>query len=136
MHFTRLGLLAITVVLGACSTSAEKMFPTEGATDMREVFRAKGQASGNSALLETRSTLRRPLQDEELQQDTEQHYTRSAAQEINAQFVRLPNPDLVMYVFPHLAGNEGAPIPGYSTVFPLHQKIHYALPGERVAEDR
>jgi len=65
-----------------------------------------------------------------------QNYTRSARQEIHAQFVRLPNPDLVMYIYPHLAGHEGAPIPGYSTVFPLHQKIHYALPGEHVAEDR
>jgi len=134
MHFTRLSLLAITVVLGACSTSAEKMFPTEGATDMTDVFRAKGQAGGNNALLETRSTLRRPL--EESEHEEPQSYTRSARQEIHSQFIRLPNPDLVMYVFPHLAGNEGAPIPGYSTVFPLHQNIHYALPGERVMEDR
>jgi len=134
MRCLKVSLLAITVVLGACSTSAEKMFPTDGATDMREVFRAKGQASGNSALLETRSTLRRTL--EENEHEEPQNYTRDAKQEIHAQFVRLPNPDLVMYVFPHLAGNEGAPIPGYSTVFPLHQKIHYALPGERVAEDR
>jgi len=135
MRFLNLGALTITLVLlAACSTSAEKMFPTNGATDMREVFRAKGQASGNSALLETRSTLRRPL--EEGEYEPPQNYTRDAKQEIHAQFVRLPNPDLVMYVYPHLAGGEGAPIPGYSTVFPLHQKIHYALPGERTAEDQ
>ncbi len=29
-------------------------------------------------------------------------YTRTASNEIHSQFKRLPNPDLVMYVFPHL----------------------------------
>jgi conjugative transfer region lipoprotein (TIGR03751 family) len=46
------------------------------------------------------------------------------------QFPRLPNPDLVMYVYPHLAGTQ-APVPGYSTVFPLYES-QYALPGERL----
>ncbi|MFF0977525.1 TIGR03751 family conjugal transfer lipoprotein, partial [Proteus mirabilis] len=46
-------------------------------------------------------------------------------------FPRLPNPDMVMYVFPHLsAGN--LPVPGYSTVFPFYHQVQYALPGERV----
>jgi len=133
---TQKSLLIITIVfLSACSTSANKMFPTEGATDMREVFRAKGQATtGNTALLETRSTLRRPLMESE--QTLSRHDIGHAAQAIQPSFVRLPNPDLVMYVYPHLAGQEGAPIPGYSTVFPLYQQVHYALPGERVAGDQ
>ncbi|QGM70484.1 TIGR03751 family conjugal transfer lipoprotein, partial [Proteus mirabilis] len=51
--------------------------------------------------------------------------------EIHQQFPRLPNPDMVMYVFPHLsAGN--LPVPGYSTVFPFYHQVQYALPGERV----
>ena len=39
-----------------------------------------------------------------------------------------------MYVFPHLSGSESVPVPGYSTVFPLYQRVHYALPGERVED--
>lgn len=57
-------------------------------------------------------------------------YTRTAENEINALFVRLPNPDLVMYVFPHLSTDDEVPVPGYSTVFPLYERVHYALPGE------
>lgn len=57
-------------------------------------------------------------------------YTRTAYNEIEALFVRLPNPDLVMYVFPHLVTEEGLPIPGYSTVFPMYERVIYALPGE------
>jgi conjugative transfer region lipoprotein (TIGR03751 family) len=37
---------------------------------------------------------------------------------------------LVMYVFPHLAGAERVPVPGYATTFPLYERIEYALPGE------
>ena len=61
-------------------------------------------------------------------------YTRTAQNEIYRQFHRLPNPDLVMYVFPHLAGTDPVPVPGYSTVFPLYQRVQYALPGERVED--
>jgi conjugative transfer region lipoprotein (TIGR03751 family) len=61
-------------------------------------------------------------------------YTRTAATEVYSQFRRLPNPDLAMYVFPHLAGSDPVPVPGYTTVFPLYQRVQYALPGERVED--
>ncbi len=35
-----------------------------------------------------------------------------------------------MYVFPHLAGPESVPVPGYATRFPLYERVEYALPGE------
>jgi len=57
-------------------------------------------------------------------------YTRDAQNEIEGIFPRLPNPTLVMYVFPHLSGAEGAPVPGYSTSFPMYTGVEYALPGE------
>ena len=56
-------------------------------------------------------------------------YTREAANEINQVFPLLPNPQMVLYVFPHLSA-EGAPVPGYSTAFPLYPVDQYALPGE------
>jgi conjugative transfer region lipoprotein (TIGR03751 family) len=61
-------------------------------------------------------------------------YTRTAANEVYSQFHRLPNPDLVMYVFPHLAGSDPVPVPGYTTVFPLFLRPRYAMPGERVED--
>ncbi|MCK9535959.1 MAG: TIGR03751 family conjugal transfer lipoprotein, partial [Pseudomonas sp.] len=30
--------------------------------------------------------------------------------------------------------SEGAPVPGYSTVFPLYNKVQYAMPGERLED--
>ena len=57
-------------------------------------------------------------------------YTREVATEIDNLFPRLENPDIVIYVYPHLATRTRAPIPGYSTVIPLYDQVHYRLPGE------
>ena len=35
-----------------------------------------------------------------------------------------------MYIFPHLAGAERVPVPGYATTFTLYERVEYALPGE------
>ena len=63
-----------------------------------------------------------------------QGYTRNAFNEIDVLFPRLPNPTLVMYVFPHLAGEAHAPVPGYATAFPMYEQVEYALPGEVPAQ--
>ena len=56
-------------------------------------------------------------------------FTREAANELQVKFPRLPNPELVLYVFPHFSP-KGRPIPGYTTSFLLYEKDEYALPGE------
>ena len=57
-------------------------------------------------------------------------YTRAAESEIEQVFPRLTNPDLVIYIYPHLATRTRAPIPGYTSVIPLFDRIEYQLPGE------
>ena len=57
-------------------------------------------------------------------------YSREAFNELDVRFPRLPNPSLVMYVFPHLAGSERTPVPGYATTFSMYERVEYALPGE------
>jgi conjugative transfer region lipoprotein (TIGR03751 family) len=56
-------------------------------------------------------------------------YTRDTANEINLRFPRLPNPEMVIYIFPHI-NDKGRPIPGYSTSFLMYEKDEYAMPGE------
>ncbi|WP_233188847.1 TIGR03751 family conjugal transfer lipoprotein [Hydrogenovibrio sp. SC-1] len=57
-------------------------------------------------------------------------YTRNANNELNHLFPRLPNPTLVMFIYPHIS-SSGVPVPGYSTAFSMYEKaIEYALPGE------
>ena len=57
-------------------------------------------------------------------------YTRTTRSELDNLFPRLENPDLVIYVYPHLATRTRAPIPGYTTVVPLYERVEYRLPGE------
>ncbi|MEH6498333.1 MAG: TIGR03751 family conjugal transfer lipoprotein [Pseudoalteromonas distincta] len=133
-------LLAAVATLAGCATSKEELMPHGGRT-MQDIWHqeAGDGGSGQAArrhLLDARQSLRRPLTDADWQMAPEQQarYTRTAANEIRSQFPRLPNPDLVMYVFPHLAGTDPVPVPGYSTVFPLYQRVQYAMPGERVED--
>ena len=57
-------------------------------------------------------------------------YTRTAANELELLFPRLPNPDIYIHVPPHLATDERVPVPGYTTAVPLYDRVEYALPGE------
>ena len=123
------------IVLAGCATNKEQLLP-HGETTMLDIWERETGRAGSRYLLDARQSLRRPLTDVDMQailaeRDT---YSRTAANEIGRQFKRLPNPDLVMYVFPHLAGSERVPVPSYSTVFPLHARVHYALPGERTQD--
>jgi len=73
---------------------------------------------------------RRPVRDDDA--DLLQVGTQEPAPTLDAvlqRFQRVPNPDLVMYVFPHLARGR-YPVPGYYTAFPLYETVEYALPGE------
>ena len=61
-------------------------------------------------------------------------YTRTAANELELLFPRLPNPDIYIYVPAHLATELRIPVPGYTTAVPLYDRVEYALPGEGGAE--
>ena len=130
--------LACALTLAACSTSKEEMLP-HGEANMLDVWEQGATSSiGKSRgrlLLDARQTLRRPIDPQQVASANDQaDYTRTASNEIHSQFKRLPKPDLVMYVFPHLAGSDPAPVPGYTTVFPFYQRVQYAMPGERTEE--
>lgn len=56
-------------------------------------------------------------------------YAREVFDELSVRFPRLPNPTIIMYIFPHLS-LEDTPVPGYSTMFQMYESVEYALPGE------
>ena len=131
------GMVAAFALLAGCATSKEALLPHGPATmlDVWEQY-AVGTSQGSGAsreLLRARSVLRRPLAPSNPNDliDSLDAYTRTAATEIYQQFERLPNPDMLMFVFPHLAGTEPVPVPGYTTVFSFYERTHYAMPGER-----
>ena len=117
----------ISLVLAGCAGTKEAVLPQDGPS-MKTIYEIHIHEMGARDPLSIRQELGdRPT----LTGEAALHgYTRDAANEIDAIFPRLPNPTLVMYVFPHLAGEESVPVPGYATAFPMYERTEYALPGE------
>jgi conjugative transfer region lipoprotein (TIGR03751 family) len=114
------------LALSGCSTTKEDVIPQDG-PDMQQIYSEHmRQSSAHSDPLQQRNGLGRAVRPGK--QDL-RAYTLEAANEIDQVFPLLPNPQMVLYVFPHLSA-EGAPVPGYTTAFPLYSVDQYALPGE------
>jgi len=118
---------SISLVLVGCANTKEAVLPQDGPS-MKAIYEQHIQQMGARDPLAMRKALGdRPIIDSG---GSLHGYTREAYNEIDTTFPRLPNPSLMMYVFPHLAGEEQVPVPGYVTTFPMYERIEYALPGE------
>ena len=122
-----LAIASISLVLGGCASTKDAVLPQDG-PPMAAIYDAHIRELAAQDPTVVRGVLgTRPINSGE----ADLHgYTREAFNELDLSFPRLPNPSLVMYVFPHLAGAERTPVPGYSTTFPLYERVEYALPGE------
>ena len=122
-------LLISSINLAGCSASTRAVLPQGGPT-MTEIYKQKMHESemqsdgldkarneANAGWLGAANT-------------SQYGYTRTANNELKNLFPKLPNPTVVMYVYPHLAGPDGAPVPGYSTAFTFYKEDHFALPGD------
>lgn len=120
-----LALVWTNVLMFGCASTKESVLPQDGPT-MKSIY------DQHMAGVQ-RSNQRQVIGGQPLPQSGIAHYqgfVREAANEIDTVFPRLPNPTLVMYIFPHLTGHERTPVPGYVTTFPFYEKVEYALPGE------
>lgn len=123
----RLMLLTTSISLASCAGSKDTVLPADGDT-MQTIYERHFSDIGMRDTLAVRDELNERPIDSDIGDLA--GYVRDAFNELNAHFPRLPNPTLVMYVFPHLAGDERVPVPGYATTFSLYRQVEYALPGE------
>lgn len=120
-------LLSISVLGVGCAGTKDSVLPHDGPT-MQAIYDAHfAGMNGADGTLARAALGPRPVQEGDTALNG---YTRDSDTELDTHFPRLPNPTLVMYVFPHLGGAARVPIPGYSTTFPLYARPEYALPGE------
>jgi conjugative transfer region lipoprotein (TIGR03751 family) len=148
--------LALLTIITGCANQETILPPAE--REMIDIYReAMNQVEGPTALAFDPATICSSLEleepPEECQKKLEAHaqavyrqleevkpeqpleyveYTRTALRELDSLFPRHDNPDMVIYVYPHLATRTRAPIPGYTTVIPLYERIEYRLPGESI----
>lgn len=112
---------------GCAGTGTDRtVLPKDGPT-MKAIYESHFEGLAREDPLALRGGVERPLGDAEADLAG---FSRTAFEELNVRFPRLPNPTLLMYVFPHLAGPERVPVPGYATAFPMYERPEYALPGE------
>lgn len=125
--------ILLATLLAGCSVTGPRESPlkevTAGSPTVLDVYRGKVSNAADSK--ETardrlvRDSVARPI----AQGDGHTQRYWSALEPLQQRFARVPNPDLVMVVFPHLARGK-YPVPGYVTAFPMYETTEYALPGE------
>ncbi|MCK4870238.1 MAG: TIGR03751 family conjugal transfer lipoprotein [Gammaproteobacteria bacterium] len=128
MNTQKIALLipCLISLVGCASTSFSGKIPNSGPTMANVYGQAMRQSSGASV-----EHVRRGVNPTGLYAG--QRAVRQNPAEIvtyNQHFKLLPNPQVQMYVYPHLAGRRQVPVPGYTTQFPMFNSVHYADPSE------
>lgn len=118
--------LSVLALVG-CSTAQDDTLPQPD-TNSEQVW--KNQMGQGDELAQYSGELRVPL-DADALATRQSDYARDSWREATNVFSRLPNPDIVLYVMPHQSGQM--PVPGYTTVFPLYERVHYATPADSPA---
>ncbi len=129
MHMLRALLLAAaSISLTACGSIAGNVIPNTGPA-MEQVY--DGMGKNNTAIkkitLDKQMHIHKPIALVSGAPALTGSVNRYA---VAQEFRKLPNPELTLYVFPHLAGADQVPVPGYYTVFNAYERDHYALPQE------
>lgn len=98
-------ILTLINIVTSCSSMSGNVVPQTGPT-MEEVYDNMHEESSVHEAIEAPQAINT-------------HYTSDNG------FHKLLNPELKMYVFPHLATKDEVPIPGYETRFSAYQREHY-----------
>ena len=126
------GLLGILGGAGGCSStpSASQLLPDDGPTTLQVYEAHLGGLPPKTASAAPGTALAPWTGGVPAAADWSAPSRRShaALTDLQRDFQRVPNPDVLGYVYPHRAGD--LPVPGYYTVFSLYEKTPYAQPGE------
>ena len=104
-----ISLLLPLLLLGGCASTKEAVLPQDGPS-MQAIYDAHMRETASQDPSVVREAL--GCRGVSPGEGDLAGYSREAFNELDVTFPRLPNPSLVMYVFPHLAGPERTPVPG------------------------
>ncbi len=115
-------ILTTTVIfaLSGCSTKIQPL-PDEGPTTAQII---SGSSSLQTSTEMSQSGLRRFSHI--TPPNSMSRLTQQRLYDLNSDFKRVPNPQIIGYVAPHF-NQADMPVPGYFTVFRLYAKDSYAL---------
>ncbi len=123
-----LGLVYLILCLSGCASSN----PPQTSMTEAQIYHEAMQQSNVESLNQTRLKVQNQMAMKSVGKTNINSFsdTASKAQKrLQKQFPQFPDPETIVYVYPHL-GPDGVPVPGYYTKFHLYQENYYALPGE------
>jgi len=130
-------LIVVPCLLSSCTNTPTKVLNRQYEMTMAELIQHNAKTTSDKAVHDryVHGTTR-GIEGEQLPENQNiENYTAIAAQEIDQLFPMLPNPQIRVYVYPHMATSTRAPVPGYTTAISLYERDEYALPNE-VARSR
>ncbi len=132
-HSMAMTVLCCSLALSACTTPGANTIPKGGSMTMTDIYRheTSGGENRQSVSPDDLTKLRASLVQDKGQTDYV-GYTATSINETDNLFHKLPNPEIAVYVFPHMVSLNGEyfPKPGLSTGFFLYKQNHYAMPNE------
>ena len=129
------GCIALTSVveLTGCATAGKNALPQGGDMTMSQIYQQETGLGGGSYYPSNNTELNRARQKVLPRAINYTGYTANSVNQINHLFKRMPNPEVDLYVYPHLVNENGEsqPVPGYTTAFFMYKSNHFALPSEQ-----
>ena len=123
---------SLALSLAACSVTGPRESPlnevTANSPTVLNIYRGSTASKDSTELVRDALQGPSPARPIKEQDGTLSRYW-NPLEPLRSRFSKVPNPDLVMVVFPHLAKGK-YPVPGYVTAFPMYEQTPFALPGE------
>ena len=125
-------LLVTSTLLVSCVNAPQNVLNRQHEMTMAQLIQLNAKTTSDNTVHEryVHGTTRGIESDVLLENKNMDNYTAIAAQEIEQLFPMLPNPQIVVYIYPHMATSTRAPVPGYTTAISLYERDEYALPNE------
>jgi conjugative transfer region lipoprotein (TIGR03751 family) len=133
-QFTLILISIISMNLNAC-TSMNQVMPKQGPS-MENIYDEVGKSQTLHDTAASKSNIQRSQNPSDLNVVREIVKTTSPSGDFSENppvknhwqgFHKELNPTLMLYIYPHLAGDEGLPVPGYRTAFTAYERDHYAF---------
>ena len=124
-------LITVFCSLSGCMNPGKNLIPQGGDMTMSEIYHSEGAQSSNDS---HPRALGKTLKTERAEKYSDYRgYSASAKNEINNLFHKLPNPQVVIYIYPHMVESSGEryPKPGFSSAFYLYRQNHFAQDWEQ-----
>ncbi len=128
MRFSAFGVCLFAL---GCTSHINKVIPQNLKT-MDQIYDEKATSGGAAAMRLRQAEIQaRPIAAENYSTPLPPNI-----QQIQHLYPALPNPELFMYVRPHVVGDSGAAIPAYFTRFTMYERTQYSMPGESLGSVR